>query len=100
MLSALLLSGCAGIFPYATVRGTRLRVENPNERTAVAKVTCSCRVFEGEYDKYVWLKPFEVKVIDLSSSHWHGNSRVVCTVESFEFKTPAEEALDVKQVRK
>ena len=82
------LSGCTMLEPYVHVGGTTLTVSNPSNREAAVKVTCSKRVFDGEYDRYFWLKPE-------SEVTFQVRANVLCAVESYDMRTPREVALDV-----
>jgi hypothetical protein len=93
LLGAVLAASCAAGLPYARVSGTTLTVHNPTGRHAIAKVECNDRVFDGEYDRYFVLTPYGEKVVSLPT-HFHGNP-LHCIVGAFEYKTPAEVALEV-----
>jgi hypothetical protein len=92
-MSIMLLTGCAEL-PFATVRGTTININNPTGRNIIAKVTCSCRVFDGEYDRYFVLEPFQTKTETVRSRK---QNDLVCAIDGFEYKTPAELRLETEQ---
>lgn len=82
------LSGCATLEPYVHVGGTTLVVSNPSGRETAVKVTCSKRVFDGEYDRWFWVKPESEVTFKVRNG-------VICAVEKYDRRTAREVALDV-----
>jgi hypothetical protein len=65
------------------------RLVNDGDRAAIAKVTCSRREFDGEYDRFYVLGPGgEARVPHRAGS--------VCAVESVDLRTPEELRLEVR----
>lgn len=95
LLASFLLTACASTTPYVNLRGQQLTVTNPTSRYAVAKVTCSRRVFDGDYDRFFVLEPYSEKNVETHCQHV-----MVCAVESVEYKSPAEIALEVQPERR
>lgn len=91
-MSTMLLIGCAEL-PFARVRGNSVFVNNPTGQHVIAKVTCSCRVFDGEYDRYFSLEPLTSQAITVEPRRQH---ELVCAVESYKFQTPEELRLEVE----
>jgi len=95
LLASILLTACGAVTPYVNVRGQQLTVTNPTDRYAVAKVTCSRRIFDGDYDRFFVLEPYSSKNVEAHCQHV-----LICAVESVEYKTPAEIALEVQPDRR